>query len=1129
MGHSVIFPIQPGATPRNRSFFIVAVLLLLAVAAQAQYSAPRIFFSDLQSGPNTGGQNNLGAIVTIYGQGFGPAQNTSTVTVGGAAVGEYLAWSDSKVSFQPGPAASSGNIMITVDGKASNSLPFTIRGGNIYFVSPDGNDADSGSYSSPWLTLVKATNTMSAGDIAYALDGVTQNGPDSGAASLDVTNGGTPDLPLAIVAYPGAQVTVGSASSQVYGIRATASQWVIAGLTVSGSTSALSLVNTAGWRVVGNNFSCPDGFGMASCVGGYSLSNLALLGNNIHDNGSTSSADVEPYDSVAFTGPSHSLEVGWNQIVRTRSCRALRFSSASAGQYLLKVHDNFIQGAVCSGISFANVNPSLGAVTAYNNVIADVGTGPAPGGVEADTYACIGIAGEAQGEVILASNTMYDCGARANGDSGAFAASASVTLIDNLIDVLSGESYFSANSVTAAITGSNNLLYGAGSPPAFLSSSVTGNPDFVAPANSNFRVKANSPAIDAGEADLATWDADGVPRPQGLAYDIGAYEYSGPALGEILTSPATVSFGNVDLGSTSTQTITIANIGAGSTTVSEIFANPYFISKGLTLPLTLAPGQSATFTVTFSPSLAGTVSTTESLTSDASNSPTALQFSGTGVNPPGQLTATPSALSFGNVAIGASAVQKVTVTAHTASVTISGTDLSGTGFSWSGPTLPLTLAAGMSASFTVEFTPLAAGSVTGTLSLVSNAATAPAVSLSGTGIAGRLAATPATLSLGNVNLGSSSSSQTAVVTASTASVTIARAILTGPGFSLQGPALPLTLAAGQHASFAIKFAPLASGKATGSLSLVSNATNALTVAMTGTGVAGKLTANPAALNYGNVNLGSSGTKNLTVTASTASVTITQSVLTGTAFSLTGPTLPLTLTAGQSATFSIQFTPVAAGSVSGALSLVSNAANKTLIALSGTGIAGQLSAASTTLSFNNVPPGGSDSQNLTVTASTASVTITQSVLTGTGFSVTGPALPLTLAAGQTATFTIVFKPLDPTPVTGSFSLVSNASDANLMVTLSGTGTGTGTGMATGHSVALVWDPSASRDTVGYYVYRGTQDGGPYTQITPVAVTAASYRDASVVAGNTYYYVVTAVSSTGRQSAFSPETVATIPTP
>jgi fibronectin type 3 domain-containing protein len=105
------------------------------------------------------------------------------------------------------------------------------------------------------------------------------------------------------------------------------------------------------------------------------------------------------------------------------------------------------------------------------------------------------------------------------------------------------------------------------------------------------------------------------------------------------------------------------------------------------------------------------------------------------------------------------------------------------------------------------------------------------------------------------------------------------------------------------------------------------------------------------------------------------------------------------------------------------------------------------------------------------------------------------------------------------------LTSNASNSSAAIALSGTGVSG----SSAHSVTLDWSASASGTAIGYYVYRGTQSGGPYTQITATAVTGTTYTDSSVSSGTTYYYVLTAVGSTGQQSAYSNQTVTSIPTP
>src|ERR1700756_5338362 len=115
---------------------LVSLLFLSAALLSAQAAPPRIFFSDLESGPKSGGQNNNGVWVTIWGKGFGATQGTSTVTVGAGAVASYPLWSDGKIIFQLGAGATTGNIVVNVPGVgSSNGLPFTVRAGNIFFVA----------------------------------------------------------------------------------------------------------------------------------------------------------------------------------------------------------------------------------------------------------------------------------------------------------------------------------------------------------------------------------------------------------------------------------------------------------------------------------------------------------------------------------------------------------------------------------------------------------------------------------------------------------------------------------------------------------------------------------------------------------------------------------------------------------------------------------------------------------------------------------------------------------------------------------------------------------------------------------------------------------------------------------
>jgi fibronectin type 3 domain-containing protein len=134
--------------------------------------------------------------------------------------------------------------------------------------------------------------------------------------------------------------------------------------------------------------------------------------------------------------------------------------------------------------------------------------------------------------------------------------------------------------------------------------------------------------------------------------------------------------------------------------------------------------------------------------------------------------------------------------------------------------------------------------------------------------------------------------------------------------------------------------------------------------------------------------------------------------------------------------------------------------------------------------------------------------------------------MTLAAGKSSTFTVQFTPKASGAASGQIALVSNAASSPAVLSL--TGTGASATASSGHSVALSWSEKSS-DVDGYNIYRGTQSGGPYSKENSAIDASASYTDDSVQAGQTYYYVVTSVTSDGVESSDSNQATATVPSP
>lgn len=578
-----------------KSFFPCAVALLfplvfqLGLHAQAgppahgSAAAPRIFFSDLESGPNIGGQKNLGVWVTIWGKGFGAERGASTVTVGGGVAAEYPIWTDTKITFQLGPAAKTGDIVVRVRAAGertrsepaprsgsgvSNRLPFTVRPGKIYFVAASGSDGRNGSFQSPWKTIVHAKNRMSPGDVTYIKDGVAQTSEEHFTAYLSMdrdggSNSGKAGAPKALVAYPGARVTIGKAHGLDYGIRtpnidAREDWWVISQLHIIGGKQAIDMGGT-GWKIVGNDIECPGGDGQVGCMQASGASGIKFYGNEVHNAGAGPMAS-KFYHAVYFSTDSNHIDVGWNHIHDNMTCRAVQFHSSPLcrpdcgardqtghDQFDLHVHDNLIHGDSCNGINFATVDPSKGPVEAYNNVIYHVGVAdPKDGG---GSFSCIYVAGITNhgpvgtGTVEVFNNTLYDCAANrsgnAGGSRGAFsvgAAPAGLTmrLRNNVVYQLPGEVYLDGNK--AQITGEKNLWFGAGNGPGQTAANINADPQFVDLGKFDFHLRVTSPARDAGTTVLpnnpfvvskgGATDKDGVARPQGKAFGLGAYENS---------------------------------------------------------------------------------------------------------------------------------------------------------------------------------------------------------------------------------------------------------------------------------------------------------------------------------------------------------------------------------------------------------------------------------------------------------------------------------------------------------------------------------------------------------------------------------------------------------------------------
>jgi len=185
----------------------------------------------------------------------------------------------------------------------------------------------------------------------------------------------------------------------------------------------------------------------------------------------------------------------------------------------------------------------------------------------------------------------------------------------------------------------------------------------------------------------------------------------------------------------------------------------------------------------------------------------------------------------------------------------------------------------------------------------------------------------------------------------------------------------------------------------------------------------------------------------------------------------------------------------------------------------------LSINTTSVGFGNVVVNTPATQSLTLTSTgTAAVTVNSAVLTGTGFTFSGPNFPVTLTPGQTVTLGVQFDPTAAGAATGQLTITSNSStNGTAVIALTGTGT------AASYAVDLSWDaPSSSTDpVVGYNVYRSPSGSSTYQLLNSSVDTQTTYVDSRVQSGLSYDYIVESVDASGNESVPTSPIVVTIP--
>jgi hypothetical protein len=578
-------------------------------------ASPVLHFSDLTWGPKTGWEGSAvkGAAVTVWGENFGSSRGASVITVNGAqltAATDYAEWGAAssrglqRITFwlNSNCANGAGNITVTVNGVASNALPFAVAAGTIYFVSPAGNNSNNGLYSTsqggangPFHDIYMfGFQNNPSGDaqyIVYARAGTyTAQDPagDSTAISYRGPSGG-PGKQKALVAYP-AETPVIDATGMSRGVIWNAdyspygrnSYLTYSKLTVVNGTEAIYVYGDYN-RVVGNHFQ-----NMLDMV----WSGIVFVGNSQHTEidgnffdhcGSTSQGSYKHNiyilsETLSQVLPSQYTSVGWNEFSNPEAGSDNRggaifmrtdssVSSTLKTQYVY-IHDNNFHGGTQNFIEIGD-GPQQSDIWIYNNIFTGGSSVNSPISVLWTTT-----------NANLFNNTFYQAGSPGVSivDVVGNPPGSQLKSANNIFYGSAGQQFFYVES-GGTMTSDHDLFFSAGGATAIpggsgltVTNPVTGDPRYVSPGSSDFHLQSTSPAINAGTNtvnSIVTKDYDGLPRPQGSQYDIGAFEYSTGGTPSISVS---IVPGSVTLFAGGTQQFTATVSGSSNTAVTWSFS-----------------------------------------------------------------------------------------------------------------------------------------------------------------------------------------------------------------------------------------------------------------------------------------------------------------------------------------------------------------------------------------------------------------------------------------------------------------------------------------------------------------------------------------------------------------------------
>src|SRR5258708_1471474 len=307
-------------------------------------------------------------------------------------------------------------------------------------------------------------------------------------------------------------------------------------------------------------------------------------------------------------------------------------------------------------------------------------------------------------------------------------------------------------------------------------------------------------------------------------------------------SATSLTFGSQLVGTSSgAQFTTLTNTGSATLTFSAAFSGDFAFAGLGTCGSSVAAGASCTISVKFTPTAAGTRTGTLTLTDNASNSPQTISLTGTG-----------SITSVAAPSITTQPTSRTVTAGQPAAFTVAATGTAPLTYQWkkngtaisgatsSSYTTPATTSSDNGAQFTVTVSNSTGSVTSNSATLTVSTVAAPKVRLSAI-----------SLTFGSQAVGTSSVVQFTTLT-NTGNATLTFSAVVSGDFAFGGVGTcGSSVAAGASCTISVKFTPTTTGTRTGAVTLTDNASNSpQTISLTGIGsttsaVAPSITTQPA--------------------------------------------------------------------------------------------------------------------------------------------------------------------------------------------------------------------------------------------------------------------------------------------